>query len=47
MARLRGDLEIVRHLLPAARAHSGDVGIIVITGVIVVHIYEERYEEEN
>lgn len=45
MARLRGDLEIVRHLLPAARAHSGEVGII--TGMTIVHIYEERYDEET
>jgi len=35
MAGLRGDLEIVRHLLPAARAHSGEVGSI--TGVNIVH----------
>ena len=38
MARLRGDLEIVRHLLPAARAHSGEVGIIIIImGMAIVH----------
>jgi hypothetical protein len=48
MARLRGALEIVRHLLPAGRAHSGGVGIIIIiAGVIIVHIYEERYEEQG
>ena len=35
MARLRGDLEIVRHLLSAARAQSGEVGII--TGMSTVH----------
>ena len=37
MARLRGDLEIVRHLLPPARAHSGEVGIIIIMGMAIVH----------
>ena len=37
MARLRGDLEIVPHLLPPARAHSGEVGIVIITGMAIVH----------
>lgn len=46
MARLRGDLEIVTHLLPPARAHSGEVGIIIIAGVIIMHIYCEEQEDQ-